>query len=271
MASSITSSVGGDSRVPDARVPASSARSAAGGRAARVALVAASCGPVVGPAGTRANRSRIHAPSCIGVASSGEPFTNVSSVWASSIALGRSSRRFCRARVSALASGGGVVGAISEIEGRLPSRIWRIASTASPRPTIVRPASSSHSTMPSENTSLRPSSGDAVVCSGDMYAYLPLTWPGLVRSSVIAAALAMPKSHSLTTPSYDTIKFAGDTSRWTRPIGPPVEPRSSCAWWSAAAASAPRRATSAGGSFSCAACLNSCPACTPSMNSIAMK
>ena len=132
------------------------------------------------PVPSRMNRWRTHAPTCIGVASSGEDLMNCSSACARSIAVARISRRVCSAHVIAFASAGGVFGAAWRIEGSLPSRIARIASTASPRPTIVLPASSSHSTMPRENTSLRPSSGDAIVCSGDMYAYLPFTWPGFV-------------------------------------------------------------------------------------------
>ncbi len=58
----------------------------------------------------------------------------------------------------------------------------------------------SNSTMPSENTSLRRSSGCPVHCSGDMYATLPLTAPERV-SVMRCEALAMPKSTSLTAPS----------------------------------------------------------------------
>jgi hypothetical protein len=75
----------------------------------------------------------------------------------------------------AFASDGGVHGAAFSSGTSRPSRIARIASTASPRGTIVLPASSSHITIASEYTSLRPSRGAAIVCSGDMYAYLPFT------------------------------------------------------------------------------------------------
>ena len=61
-----------------------------------------------------------------------------------------------------------------------PHASARIASIGSLRATSSRPTSSSHITIASENTSLRPSSAEATVCSGDMYAYLPLTCPGLV-------------------------------------------------------------------------------------------
>ena len=171
------------------------------------------CGPVA----SRGNRARTQVASCIGVASSGEALMNDSRACANSAAVARRSRLVSSAHVIAFASGGGVCGATVEIGATLPSRIARIASIASPRATIVLPLSSSHITIASENTSLRPSSGAAIVCSGDMYAYLPLTWPGWVSWFVSDAAFAIPKSHSLTTPSYDTMRFAGDTSRCTSP------------------------------------------------------
>nr|WP_237244588.1 hypothetical protein [Sorangium cellulosum] len=50
------------------------------------------------------------------------------------------------------------------------------------------------------NTSVRRSMGSLPACSGDMYAYLPFTWPTLVRCR-FEAALATPKSRIFTDPS----------------------------------------------------------------------
>jgi len=52
--------------------------------------------------------------------------------------------------VIAAASGAGVAGAAFSIGVSLPSRIARIAATASPRGTIVCPVISSHITIASE-------------------------------------------------------------------------------------------------------------------------
>jgi hypothetical protein len=61
-----------------------------------------------------------------------------------------------------------------------------------------------------------------------MYAYLPLTTPGRV-SAALRAALAMPKSTSLSMPSKVTTRFCGEMSRWTTLSGVPSEARRSCA------------------------------------------
>ena len=207
------------------------------GRAGRAADIAVPAGSVVGGGAVRrpgrepsssaalapvarANRGRIHSARSAGVASCGDDLMNASSAAWSCAAVARASRLCARAQPTALASAGGVRGAACSIGCQRPSRITFIASTTSPRSTIVRAASSSHSTTPSENTSLRPSSGRPTVCSGDMYAYLPFTTPGRVSSALIAA-LAMPKSTSLVTPSNDTIRLCGDTSRWTSASGEP--------------------------------------------------
>ena len=81
-----------------------------------------------------------------------------------------------------------------------------------------RIASISYITTASANTSLRRSSGLPRICSGDMYAFLPLTVPVRVREFA-PRALAMPKSSSFTTPSPHTMMLGGDTSRWTSPSG----------------------------------------------------
>ena len=54
-------------------------------------------------------------------------------------------------------------------------------------------------------------------CSGDRYAAVPSTEPTFVMSDC-SAALAMPKSASLTTPSVLTIRLPGLTSRCTTPL-----------------------------------------------------
>ena len=103
---------------------------------------------------------RIHSDSCSGVASTGDCLMNSSSA-ACELGGGGRDRRAAGSRPTPppVASGGGTWGATCSMRGKLPSRIVFIASTTSPRSTMLRPASSSHSTTPSENTSLRPSSG----------------------------------------------------------------------------------------------------------------
>ena len=81
---------------------------------------------------------------------------------------------------------------------------------------------------PSANTSLRRSTGRARHCSGDMYANLPFSVPSCVRVRWYAH-FAMPKSETLTAPSYDTSTFDGETSRWTISSGSPPGPVRSCA------------------------------------------
>ena len=45
------------------------------------------------------------------------------------------------------------------------------------------PVAARYSTQPSENRSLRASTGSPLTCSGDMYAGVPTTAPGRVRPS----------------------------------------------------------------------------------------
>src|SRR5690242_15252844 len=91
--------------------------------------------------------------------------------------------------------------------------------------------------MPTENTSLRGSSGSLRACSGEMYANLPRTAPPCVASD--SARFAMPKSVSFTSPARDSSTFDGDTSRWTSAMGLPSGPRDTCACSSASQISAP--------------------------------
>ncbi len=58
----------------------------------------------------------------------------------------------------------------------------------------------SYRTMPTEKMSLRRSMGRPRTCSGDMYPNLPLRMPACVFDA-LPAALAMPKSISLISPS----------------------------------------------------------------------
>jgi hypothetical protein len=96
------------------------------------------------------------------------------------------------------------------------------------------PVRSRYNTDPSENTSLRASSGSPVACSGDMYDGVPKNSPALV--SCAAGILAIPKSMSLGCPLGSTMMLAGFTSRWTMSF--------SCAWWRASATFAARRRAS---------------------------
>ena len=63
------------------------------------------------------------------------------------------------------------------------------------------PVSIRYSTAPSENRSLRASSGSPVACSGDMYDGVPKNSPALV--SCAAGTLAIPKSMSLGSPARE--------------------------------------------------------------------
>src|SRR2546428_237219 len=69
------------------------------------------------------------------------------------------------------------------------------------------PVASAQRTQPSENTSLRASTSPPIHCSGDMYSRVPLATPASVRCSR-SRAKAMPKSLSLTSPSYETRMLA---------------------------------------------------------------
>ena len=78
------------------------------------------------------------------------------------------------------------------------------------------PVTISNSTAPREKRSERASTGRPQACSGDMYWSFPLRAPIWVCPT-LETALAMPKSHSLTSPSPVRRTFCGETSRWTSP------------------------------------------------------
>ena len=94
---------------------------------------------------------------------------------------------------------------------------------------ITRPLSSSVSTTPIENMSLRGSAGSSRSCSGAMYMILPLTLPTAVSWSR-PSNLAMPKSASFTAPPLPIRMFSGLTSRCTSARCLPSGPASVCAW-----------------------------------------
>jgi hypothetical protein len=78
--------------------------------------------------------------------------------------------------------------------------------------------------------SARASRVASATCSGDMYATLPLMLPSFVERRR-PRALAMPKSISFVTPFGPTMRFCGETSRWTMPSRRPSSPIASCAAW----------------------------------------
>ena len=92
--------------------------------------------------------------------------------------------------------------------------------------------SSSANTVARVKTSLRPSIGRPMTCSGDMYPSFPRTWPSSVRCRCVAH-LAMPKSVSFTCPDDVRRMLAGLTSRWTKPSGSPSASHRRCAYASA--------------------------------------
>ena len=102
----------------------------------------------------------------------------------------------------------------------------------------TRPVSMKYSTAPSENRSLRPSSGWVAKLLGETYDGVPMNWPVDVSSS--DGSLAIPKSMIFGCPSSSTMMFEGLMSRWTIPRA--------CAVWSArarrAAISSARRQSS---------------------------
>ena len=77
------------------------------------------------------------------------------------------------------------------------------------------PVSISYITTPSDQMSVRASTGSAHVCSGLMYAAVPGVTPGAVIA--VPSSLAMPKSRILSVPSAVTMRFAGLMSRWMIP------------------------------------------------------
>ena len=160
--------------------------------------------PAPGRCSRAVNRARIQSPSCIEVASSGELLMNASSACARSAAVARFSRFGLERPADRLRERRRSCGATFSIGSSLPSRIARIAATASPRGTMYLPASSSHSTMRE-----REHVAAAVERRGDrlLGRHVRVLALDLARGSSAgrprAAAFAMPKSHSFTTPSND--------------------------------------------------------------------
>ncbi|CAM4044273.1 hypothetical protein COSO111634_31930 [Corallococcus soli] len=111
-------------------------------------------------------------------------------------------KRFDRSRSSArqmAASSSGGTSGLSRAGGTMVLSCTARRTAISESPWNRRPpVSSSHSTTPSANTSVRASTLSPRACSGDMYANLPLSTPGLVS---VLPAFAMPKSVSFTAPS----------------------------------------------------------------------
>ena len=66
----------------------------------------------------------------------------------------------------------------------------RMADAVSPL-NAGRPVTISYNTAPSENRSERPSTGSPRACSGDMYAAVPMTAPGL---DVVGDAATVPEA-----------------------------------------------------------------------------
>ncbi|HEU4406208.1 MAG TPA: hypothetical protein VFS43_13165 [Polyangiaceae bacterium] len=126
------------------------------------------------------------------------------------------------------ASSGAMPGCASATRGSVPSR--RALKIASPfLPSVSRRcASASQSITPTEKMSARRSTFAELTCSGAMYPTLPLTMPAFVTDTA-PDAFAMPKSMSLTCPSYVMNTFCGLTSRCTMPSGEPSKSVSSCA------------------------------------------
>ena len=138
----------------------------------------------------------------------------------------RSSRLRASARSTMPSSSGGHSGFCSD--GGATSH-WRTRSTVCRSFSPLnrrRPVRISCSTMPVAKMSMRRSTSLPWVCSGAMYANLPFSVPRWVPLSSCSPprALAMPKSSSFTAPSYDSITFEGETSRWIIPSGSPSSP-----------------------------------------------
>ena len=109
-------------------------------------------------------------------------------------------------------SSSGTVGSTSRASRLRASRTAKMSSTSVAAAKGAASVSISYITVPSEKRSERWSSFLPIACSGDMYLTLPLMTPVLVCTRVVVA-LAMPKSHSLTSPRYDRSTLDGDTSR----------------------------------------------------------
>ena len=102
---------------------------------------------------------------------------------------------------------------------RATRHLWIVSASVFPtkRRSLV---SSSQNTIIAAYVSVRRLTGSPRTCSGAMYAYFPFTALSRVEWS-LPAALAMPKSTRRATPSAPTRMFCGETSRCTRPRGPP--------------------------------------------------
>ena len=105
-----------------------------------------------------------------------------------------------------------------------------------------RPVTSSNSTAPSPHTSVRASTATAErICSGDMYAGVPISCCGSVIARSVVSVLEMPKSTTLTSaePSRRRVtnRFDGLMSRCTMPAAwTSTSPSHACATSPAASA-----------------------------------
>ena len=122
-------------------------------------------------------------------------------------------------RINACATPAGVSGRCSrKSDGGSRSAWARIAITVRPHRGSV-PLKASNAIVASANTSAAGVGVPGRACSGAMYAGVPMIAPGGVIF-VISAAVASPRSATLTDPSSPTSTFGGLRSRCTTP----------CAW-----------------------------------------
>ena len=129
---------------------------------------------------------------------------------------GRASAFLARARRSTASTAVGTLGSSSDARGG-GSEAWSMASAVGDSASNGRrPVNSSKATQPSAYRSLAPVAGLPRACSGAMYPELPRIVPVDVSGSC-AAARAMPKSDTCTSPSSSSRRLLGLTSRWTMP------------------------------------------------------
>ena len=128
----------------------------------------------------------------------------------------RESGRFLRSFSQKTSTPAGSDGSWRKREGASSSRILRSVVAGLSVRKGFDPVSASWSITPTEKRSERASRWEAVACSGDMYAGVPMTLPVCVRR-VIWLVFEMPKSATFTAPARVTITFCGLTSRWTMP------------------------------------------------------
>ncbi|CAM4526845.1 hypothetical protein COEX109129_41510 [Corallococcus exiguus] len=100
-----------------------------------------------------------------------------------------------RSRISFKASGRSGLKTLGAANSPRPIRI--ITAGGGPS-TGSFPQSSSYSTTPVAQTSVRASTSSPRACSGEKKRYLPFTTPGAVLKPRMSWALAMPKSTILT-------------------------------------------------------------------------